>query len=97
MVWSFTLVHHVPIDLYASDVIARLAVSQLAVGPLSLALGGLLGTVFAWGFLTRRVWGYMGSTVMAGLWVVPIGIDMRMVLFAAFWYLLLIHKSVRGG
>jgi hypothetical protein len=94
--WSFTLVNQLPIRFNTTDAIAQLVVSHLAAGPLGLLLGGLLGTVCAWGFLTRRVWGYVGTVVMTGLWVAPLGIARRVVLFVAFWYLLVIHERVLG-
>lgn len=93
VLWSFTLVHNIPIDVYASNAIARLDPSQIAAGQLGFVLVGLLGTVFAWGFLTRRGWGYIGSTVMAGLWVAPVGRATRVVLFVVFWYLVVIDGS----
>jgi hypothetical protein len=55
---------------------------------------GLAGTGFAWGYLTRRVWGYVGSIVMTGLWVAPVGVTPRLFLFVVFWYLLVINEHV---
>lgn len=94
--WSFTLVYYLPIKFTTTDALVRVAPSHLAAGPLGFMLVGLAGTVFAWGYLTRRVWGYVGSIVTTGLWLAPIGTTPRMLLFVVFWYLLVINERVLG-
>jgi hypothetical protein len=92
--WSFTLAQYLPIQINATSAFVRLDSAHLAAGPLGFMLLGLAGTGFAWGYLTRRVWGYVGSIGMTGLWVAPVGVTPRLFLFVVFWYLLVINEHV---